>query len=139
MITLSNREDLWESEWNIAFREGGKEQLGTTTFVCGEERGEAFRSCSAACGAYAKIQKQGTRHEDHPYDGKLGVFKQEQLPSVKENRLQESILAQVASFEQGVEGMKVVPRGNLAKSTGRNCAKVCRCKTISSSPGLKIF
>lgn len=37
----------------------------------------------------------------------------EHLPSVKENRLQESILAQVASFEQGVEGMKVVLRGNL--------------------------
>ncbi len=37
----------------------------------------------------------------------------EHLPSVKENRLQESILAQVASFEQGVEGMKVVLRNNL--------------------------
>lgn len=37
----------------------------------------------------------------------------EHLPSVKENRLQESILAQVASFEQGVEGMKRVLRGNL--------------------------
>lgn len=37
----------------------------------------------------------------------------EHLPSVKENRLQESILAQVASFEQGVEGMKQVLRGNL--------------------------
>lgn len=37
----------------------------------------------------------------------------EQLPSVKENRLQESILAQVASFEQGVEGMKAMLRGNL--------------------------
>lgn len=35
------------------------------------------------------------------------------LPSVKENRLQEGILAQVASFEQGVEGMKVVLRSNL--------------------------
>lgn len=37
----------------------------------------------------------------------------EHLPSVKENRLQESILAQVASFEQGVEGMKSVLRNNL--------------------------
>lgn len=37
----------------------------------------------------------------------------EHLPSVKENRLQESILAQVASFEQGVEGMKSVMRNNL--------------------------
>lgn len=37
----------------------------------------------------------------------------EHLPSVKENRLQESILAQVASFEQGVEGMKTVLRSNL--------------------------
>lgn len=37
----------------------------------------------------------------------------EQLPSVKENRLQESILAQVASFERGVEGMKSVLRNNL--------------------------
>lgn len=37
----------------------------------------------------------------------------EHLLSVKENRLQESILAQVASFEHGVEGMKAVMRGNL--------------------------
>ncbi|MDE6318421.1 MAG: helix-turn-helix domain-containing protein, partial [Lachnospiraceae bacterium] len=41
----------------------------------------------------------------------------EHLPSVKENRLQESILAQVASFEQGVEGMKSVLRNNLQNMT----------------------
>lgn len=41
----------------------------------------------------------------------------EHLPSVKENRLQESILAQVASFEQGVEGMKSVMRSNLQNMT----------------------
>lgn len=32
-ITPANREDLWESEWNIAFRKGDKEQLGTATFA----------------------------------------------------------------------------------------------------------
>lgn len=37
----------------------------------------------------------------------------EHLPSVKTNRLQESILAQIAGFEQGAEGMKRVLRGNL--------------------------
>lgn len=37
----------------------------------------------------------------------------DQLPSVKSNRLQESILAQVACFEQGLEGMKVVLNENL--------------------------
>lgn len=35
------------------------------------------------------------------------------LPSVKSNRLQESILAQVASFEHGLRGMKVVLNENL--------------------------
>lgn len=33
MITPSNREDLWESEWNIAFRKDDKEQIGTATFA----------------------------------------------------------------------------------------------------------
>ncbi len=37
----------------------------------------------------------------------------EKLPSVKENRLQESILAQMASFEHGLEGMKNVLIDNL--------------------------
>lgn len=32
-ITPSNREDLWESDWNIAFRKGEKEQIGTATFA----------------------------------------------------------------------------------------------------------
>lgn len=32
-ITPANREDLWESEWNIAFRKDDKEQLGTATFA----------------------------------------------------------------------------------------------------------
>ncbi len=32
-ITPSNGEDLWESEWDIAFRKGEKEQLGTATFA----------------------------------------------------------------------------------------------------------
>lgn len=32
-ITPSNGEDLWEAEWNIAFRKGEKEQLGTATFA----------------------------------------------------------------------------------------------------------
>lgn len=41
----------------------------------------------------------------------------EHLPSVKENRLQESILAQVASFEQGIDGMKLVLRNNLQNMT----------------------
>lgn len=36
-----------------------------------------------------------------------------QLPSVKSNRLQESILAQVASSEQGLESMKIVVVHNL--------------------------
>ncbi len=37
MITPSNMEDLWESDWIIAFRKGEKEQLGTATFA-GEKR-----------------------------------------------------------------------------------------------------
>ncbi|MCI8901181.1 MAG: GNAT family N-acetyltransferase, partial [Lachnospiraceae bacterium] len=32
-ITPSNTEDLWESDWIIAFRKGEKEQLGTATFA----------------------------------------------------------------------------------------------------------
>lgn len=32
-ITPSNREDLWESDWIIAFRKGEKEQLGTASFA----------------------------------------------------------------------------------------------------------
>lgn len=32
-ITPSNMEDLWESDWIIAFRKGDKEQLGTATFA----------------------------------------------------------------------------------------------------------
>lgn len=32
-ITPSNMEDLWESDWIIAFRKGAKEQLGTATFA----------------------------------------------------------------------------------------------------------
>lgn len=36
-ITPSNEDDLWESDWIIAFRKGEKEQLGTATFA-GEKR-----------------------------------------------------------------------------------------------------
>jgi len=36
-ITPSDTEDLWESDWIIAFRKGDKEQLGTATFA-GEKR-----------------------------------------------------------------------------------------------------
>ena len=32
-ITPSNMENLWESDWIIAFRKGEKEQLGTATFA----------------------------------------------------------------------------------------------------------
>ncbi len=32
-ITPSNMQDLWESDWNIAFRKGEKEQLGTASFA----------------------------------------------------------------------------------------------------------
>ena len=32
-ITPSNMEDLWESDWIIAFRKGEKEQLGTASFA----------------------------------------------------------------------------------------------------------
>lgn len=32
-ITPSNMDDMWESDWIIAFRKGGKEQLGTATFA----------------------------------------------------------------------------------------------------------
>ena len=32
-ITPSNMEDVWESDWIIAFRKGEKEQLGTATFA----------------------------------------------------------------------------------------------------------
>lgn len=32
-ITPSNAEDLWESDWNIAFRKGEKEQIGTASFA----------------------------------------------------------------------------------------------------------
>lgn len=39
------------------------------------------------------------------------------LPSVQSNRLQESILAQIADFEGGVEAMKEVVRGNLQNFT----------------------
>ncbi len=39
------------------------------------------------------------------------------LPSISSNRLQESILAQLASFEKGVEGMKTVLRNNLQNFT----------------------
>lgn len=39
------------------------------------------------------------------------------LPSVSNNRLRESILAQITSFEQGVEGMKKVVRENLQNFT----------------------
>ena len=39
------------------------------------------------------------------------------LPSISSNRLQESILAQLASFESGLEGMKEVLRNNLQKFT----------------------
>ena len=39
------------------------------------------------------------------------------LPSISSNRLQESILAQLASFESGLEGMKEVLRNNLQNFT----------------------
>ena len=39
------------------------------------------------------------------------------LPSISSNRLQESILAQLASFENGLEGMKEVLRNNLQNFT----------------------
>lgn len=32
-ITPSNEEDLWESDWVIAFRKGEKEQIGTASFA----------------------------------------------------------------------------------------------------------
>ncbi len=32
-ITPSNAEDLWESDWIIAFRKGEKEQIGTASFA----------------------------------------------------------------------------------------------------------
>lgn len=32
-ITPSNVQDLWESDWNIAFRKGEKEQIGTASFA----------------------------------------------------------------------------------------------------------
>lgn len=32
-ITPSNMDDMWESDWIIAFRNGEKEQLGTATFA----------------------------------------------------------------------------------------------------------
>lgn len=32
-ITPSNEEDLWESDWIIAFRKGEKEQIGTASFA----------------------------------------------------------------------------------------------------------
>lgn len=32
-ITPSNMDDMWESDWIIAFRKGEKEQLGTATFA----------------------------------------------------------------------------------------------------------
>lgn len=32
-ITPSNMDDLWESDWIIAFRKGEREQLGTATFA----------------------------------------------------------------------------------------------------------
>ncbi len=32
-ITPSNEEDLWESDWMIAFRQGEKEQIGTASFA----------------------------------------------------------------------------------------------------------
>lgn len=32
-ITPTNEEDLWESDWVIAFRKGGKEQIGTASFA----------------------------------------------------------------------------------------------------------
>lgn len=32
-ITPSNMEDLWESDWIIAFRKGDKEQIGTASFA----------------------------------------------------------------------------------------------------------
>lgn len=36
-ITPSNRDDLWESDWIIAFRKGDKEQIGKVSFA-GEKR-----------------------------------------------------------------------------------------------------
>lgn len=39
------------------------------------------------------------------------------LPSISNNRLQESILAQLASFEHGIDGMKKVLRNNLQNFT----------------------
>ena len=39
------------------------------------------------------------------------------LPSISSNRLQESILAQLATFENGMEGMKEVLRSNLQNFT----------------------
>lgn len=32
-ITPTNEEDLWESDWVIAFRKGGEEQIGTASFA----------------------------------------------------------------------------------------------------------
>lgn len=32
-ITPSNMEDPWESDWVVAFRKGGKEQIGTASFA----------------------------------------------------------------------------------------------------------
>ena len=32
-ITPSNEEDLWESDWVVAFRKGEKEQIGTASFA----------------------------------------------------------------------------------------------------------
>lgn len=32
-ITPSNEEDLWESDWVIALRQGEKEQIGTASFA----------------------------------------------------------------------------------------------------------
>ncbi|MCM1117945.1 MAG: GNAT family N-acetyltransferase [bacterium] len=32
-ITPSNEEDLWESDWIVAFRKGEKEQIGTASFA----------------------------------------------------------------------------------------------------------
>ena len=71
-ITPSNTEDLWESDWIIAFRKGEKEQLGTATFAGNEK-------ANVNVFTPAGIQEQGTWHRDHPHVGKLGISAQEYI------------------------------------------------------------
>lgn len=92
--------DIWEKYRNKAI------QCGTRVirFCTGKEWVE--RTHFALAWIYIH-EKEFTSARDHI----------SALPSVESNRLQESILAQVASFEHGTEEMKKVVRHNLQNFT----------------------